>query len=157
MWNYESCSQVVIECVIASCPDAGVNWYRNGVPVQESPRFQTIRHGDSCKLVLKAVETDMGGEFRVRATNELGDAQSTCQVWVEPSIKSKGHQPRITCPVQGSTTAEEGLKVVLQCSFEAGDRHPKVTWMHDGKPVVPRHDVKVEVGSNKAFIVFSKV
>lgn len=145
----------MIECVIASCPEAEVHWYRNGVPIKDSPTVKTIRHGDSCKLVLKDVKADMAGEFRVRAFNELGDTQSTCQVWVEPDASAvAAKQARITSGVEG-TAAEEGLKVVLQCSFEADQ--PKVTWKHDGRPIMPRHDVRVEVSNSKTSLVFSKV
>ena len=28
--------QVLLECVIASCPEAEVHWYRNNVPIQDT-------------------------------------------------------------------------------------------------------------------------
>ena len=81
--------EVVLESVIVSTPSPKVFWYKNNIPIVETDRDDRIQikhYGDVFKLILKNVNGDFSGEYKVRAENIAGECQSTCTVHInQPS------------------------------------------------------------------------
>ena len=158
--------EIIIECVIAASPEATVQWYKDDIPLKESRDVTLLKHGDSCQLVLKNTSLKTAGEIKVRAANELGECQSTCNLEVKNKPKSSFAiatqtsdsnlvAPKFSQPIQG-TIAEEGIKVALHAHFVSTSQ-PQVLWLHNGKPVQPKHDVKIDSGPTKSSLIFTKV
>lgn len=57
-----------LECVIVGTPEPEIIWYRNNVPLKESPPgTQLLFHGDTCRLVIRDVKAEPHtGEYKVR-------------------------------------------------------------------------------------------
>lgn len=103
------------ECRIEPYPDANlkVEWFCNGKPLQTGHRFRTAYDFGFASLDILTVYAEDSGEYTCRATNKLGQAQSSINL----SVKSKSSIIR--------DTQHEGALQKIQ-HLEDDSRHRRV-------------------------------
>lgn len=80
-----------LDCVIVGNPEPEVIWYRNSVPLKESPNHHLLFQGDRCSLLIDHADLADNGNYSVSALNNCGEASSKCQVVVfEKPSESQG-------------------------------------------------------------------
>jgi titin len=162
-----------LECVIVGRPEPEVTWYRNGIPIRDSPFHQFRTHGEVRKLILKGVDTISEGEYMVKVANDKGECQSTCSLRVMPAkvlipistqtsetnlVKTKPKKtvtPKFISQVQGKM-AEEGEKAVFEGIID-GVPECKITWLYNSHPVRTSPDVRIQFENKMTTLTISKV
>uniref|UniRef100_A0A452HB36 Ig-like domain-containing protein n=1 Tax=Gopherus agassizii TaxID=38772 RepID=A0A452HB36_9SAUR len=81
---------VVLECRIRGAPPLHVEWFRQGVEIQDSPDFRILQKKprsaaeleEICTLVIAETFPEDAGTFTCTATNEYGSVASSAQLTV---------------------------------------------------------------------------
>ncbi|KAF8768294.1 Obscurin like protein [Argiope bruennichi] len=125
----------MLELKITGYPKPKVTWFHGGKEVSTGGRIRFLFADDETfTLVIKNVKKDDGGKYSVKAANEMGEAESTCNLTVHsaPSFL-KGLKDM-------SVMADELLKFEVEID---GNPAPEVKWYKDGKPLVNGDRVKI--------------
>ncbi|XP_075991763.1 obscurin isoform X5 [Anticarsia gemmatalis] len=121
-----------LDVEVEGCPEPKVKWYKDGKEVTTDARIKIERDTkrlENYHLTVTLVKEEDGGEYEVRAENEMGSvsSKSTVTVHTPPSLKESnmkdGH-------------VFESLPLVYKVQA-AGAPKPTVRWLHDGKEVKP--------------------
>ncbi|XP_033621445.1 palladin-like [Fukomys damarensis] len=83
---------VVLECRVRGAPPLHVQWFRQGVEIQDSPDFRilqkkprsTAEPEEICTLVIAETFPEDAGVFTCSARNDFGSVTSTAQLVVTP-------------------------------------------------------------------------
>lgn len=124
---------ITLPCDVHGVPEPNVTWYRNGIPLSETPnlRFEVIRkqadeRGNVNSLHINFLRQEDSGMFQCMAENEAGDIVG--YTW----LRVKTSSPVITNPPQNQT-ALDGKDATIACEA-AGAPAPNVTWyFNDGQ------------------------
>ncbi|GFT33266.1 obscurin [Nephila pilipes] len=125
----------MLELKINGYPKPKVTWYHRGKEVSTGGRIRFLfADEETFTLVIKNVKKDDGGKYSVKATNEMGEAESSCNLTVKtaPSFL-KGLKDM-------SVMAEEVLKLEVEIE---GNPAPEIKWYKDGQPLSPGGRIKV--------------
>ncbi|KAL4713897.1 hypothetical protein ACJJTC_015551 [Scirpophaga incertulas] len=121
-----------LDVEVEGCPDPGVSWYKNGKPISTDARIKIERDTkrlENYHLTVTLVKEEDGGEYEVRAENELGSVSTKSTVTI--------HTP----PTVGDSNMSDGRayeSLPLTYSVQVlGCPKPAVRWLHDGKEVKP--------------------
>lgn len=81
--------QVVLKCKILCTPPPAVTWHKGGTDITKDPRVKVYKdpNGYDC-LSIGSISRNMGGEFEVKATNDMGTASCKCNVKVNSKYLS---------------------------------------------------------------------
>lgn len=70
--------QVILKAKVACIPEPTVTWFREGTDITKDPRVKVFKDADGFDcLQINSVSRNMAGEFVVKATNDMGSAEST--------------------------------------------------------------------------------
>ncbi|CAL1291290.1 unnamed protein product [Larinioides sclopetarius] len=125
----------MLELKITGYPKPKVTWFHKGKEVSTGGRIRFLFADDETfTLVIKNVTKDDGGKYSVKAANEMGEAESTCNLTVRsaPSFL-KGLKDM-------SVMADELLKFEVEID---GNPAPEVKWYKDGKPLAAGERIKI--------------
>ncbi|XP_007245389.3 palladin isoform X3 [Astyanax mexicanus] len=83
---------VVLECRVRGSPPVQVQWFRQGLEIQDSPDFRILQKKprsaaepeEICTLVIAEAFPEDGGQFRCCATNQYGSVSCNAQLTVTP-------------------------------------------------------------------------
>ncbi|CAJ0920993.1 unnamed protein product, partial [Mesorhabditis belari] len=146
-------------------PTMRIDWYLNGALVGATSRVKTIQDFGWVILDINHTETRDTGEWRVVASNQAGQAESTCQLSVqgregilqdplqpqslqriseieaprlapEAAPDAPADAPTITTQLEYTGEPEEGTAIHLQAMFTPkNDPRIRVEWLHNGHPI----------------------
>ena len=124
---------ITVPCDVHGVPTPNVTWYRNGIPLSETPnlRFEVIKkesdeRGSLNSLHINFLRQEDSGMFQCLADNEAGDIVG--YTW----LRVKTSSPVIVNPPQNQT-ALDGKDATIACEA-AGAPAPNVTWfVNDGQ------------------------
>ena len=124
---------ITVPCDVHGVPTPNVTWYRNGIPLSETPnlRFEVIKkesdeRGSLNSLHINFLRQEDSGMFQCLADNEAGDIVG--YTW----LRVKTSSPVIVNPPQNQT-ALDGKDATIACEA-AGAPAPNVTWFfNDGQ------------------------
>lgn len=117
----------------------------------KSSREVTITFdGQLCTLVKNHCEKENdAGLYRIAAVNSVGQAESLCQVKIEPRglLKSvermqSARSPPFILQALESRTVHEGERILFQVRI-SGHPKPQIIWYKDNQPLRNTHDHKV--------------
>ena len=79
----EGDSNVELAISVDSYPRPHIKWFLDGIEIDESRKeFRRIEEGDSFKLILTEVTTNMQGTYSCTLMNDYGKLESECSVTV---------------------------------------------------------------------------
>ncbi|KAG8195169.1 hypothetical protein JTE90_023344 [Oedothorax gibbosus] len=131
----------MLELKITGFPKPKVTWYHKGKEVSTGGRFRFLfADEETFTLVIKNVKKEDGGKYSVKAANEMGEAESSCNLTVKsaPSF-TKGLKDK-------SVMADEVLKFEVEID---GNPTPDVKWYKDGQPLNPSDRVLIKDDAGK--------
>ena len=81
---------LTLPCAVDGSPAPDVSWYRDGVPLSETPnlRFSVLKNNNS--LYISYMRQEDSGMFQCLASNEAGDV--TAYTWLRVKSKSPHFQ-----------------------------------------------------------------
>lgn len=79
-----------LEVEIQACPDPNIKWYKNGQDITTDARIKIERDSqrlENYSLTLNLVKEADGGEYEIKATNEMGSVSCISKVVVHSKLK----------------------------------------------------------------------
>uniref|UniRef100_W5KQK2 Palladin, cytoskeletal associated protein n=1 Tax=Astyanax mexicanus TaxID=7994 RepID=W5KQK2_ASTMX len=94
---------VVLECRVRGSPPVKVQWFRQGLEIQDSPDFRILQKKprsaaepeEICTLVIAEAFPEDGGQFRCCATNQYGSVSCNAQLTVTPGAFKNAEQLKL--------------------------------------------------------------
>ncbi|XP_075215545.1 obscurin isoform X4 [Lycorma delicatula] len=131
-------ASLTLEVEIEGVPEPTVKWYKNGQEVSGDAHIKISRDSkrvENYSLTFTLIKPEDGGEYEVRASNEMGTtvSQSTVTVHTFPQIISAEME---------SKSVFESLPSYFEVNAVANPR-PDVKWYKDGKPIEPSKHVEL--------------
>ena len=130
-----------------------VKWYKDGEEIVETVEedYEIVEEEETYTLLIKNAKPKNSGEYQAVITNDVGQVKSKkikVQVQKAPELKKKP-QPLIT--------VKDGETARFECEFD-GNPTPKVTWLRDGKPLLPKDgfDVKTDTATGKSVLTINQ-
>ncbi len=134
---------VALECELSE-PDRTVTWYKDGKQLPEDRRVKSSASGAVHTLTIRKTNVGDAGEYSAVIGGEKTKAQ----------LVVKETEANITKPLKDvSVRASEDLTLV--CELSKPNR--KVTWLKNGKEVVPGDGVEVKTEGTKQILTVKKV
>ncbi|XP_049875611.1 obscurin isoform X4 [Pectinophora gossypiella] len=127
-----------LEVEVEGCPEPKLKWYKDGREVTLDARIKIERDSqrlENYHLTVNLVKEEDGGEYEVRASNEMGSVstKSTVTVHTPPTIKESSMK-------DGHIYESLPLVYTVQA---IGAPKPTVRWLHNGKEVKPSNRIHV--------------
>ena len=118
--------KAVLEGKVKGTPTPELEWFKDGVKIEEDENRTFVYDGEKCFMQIKTSELTDDGNYRCVATNDIGKADCTVRLSVEP----EGKAPVFVTTIQ-STGAIEGEGTKFDASF-TGYPAPSIEWYKDG-------------------------
>ncbi|KAF2360881.1 Immunoglobulin I-set [Trinorchestia longiramus] len=128
-----------LEATVTGHPLPVVSWLKNDSCVDESPDYVITYNNGECVLRFEEVFMEDAARYLCRATNELGQDETSTNMTV--TAKSVSTLPVFVMPLN-NLMARAGQKFKLECQVK-GDPLPTVAWFHNGRPVKETPDCKL--------------
>ncbi|XP_054712056.1 obscurin-like isoform X2 [Uloborus diversus] len=134
----------MLELKITGYPKPKVTWFHKDKEVSSGGRYRFLfADEESFTLVIKNVKKDDSGKYSVKAVNEMGEAESSCNL----SVKSA---PSFVKGLKDmSVMAEEIIKFEVQID---GNPTPEVKWYKDGQQVIAGDRIKISSDKGKQML-----
>jgi len=130
-----------------------VKWYKDGEEIVETVEedYEIVEEEETYTLLIKNAKPKNSGEYQAVITNDVGQVKSKkikVQVQKAPELKKKP-QPLVT--------VKDGETARFECEFD-GNPAPKVTWLRDGKPLLPKDgfDIKTDTATGKSVLTINQ-
>jgi len=126
-----------LECEIEALPKPEIKWYRDETEILESPKYQFYRaiqpsnpNIHFVRLTITDAGNDDGGNYVVRAINEMGDKDCTLALnFGGPSGDDENVPAKIY--EQPELRQPDPTVLILEAHVQANPK-PKVTWLCNG-------------------------
>ncbi|XP_034830933.2 obscurin isoform X5 [Maniola hyperantus] len=121
-----------LEVEVEGCPEPRIKWYKDGQEVTTDARIKIERDTqrlENYHLTVTLIKEEDGGEYEVRAENEMGSVSSKSTVTVHTPPKLKESTLK-----DGHTFESLPLVYTVEAS---GTPKPTVRWLHEGQEVKP--------------------
>ncbi|VDN97244.1 unnamed protein product, partial [Rodentolepis nana] len=127
--NVNENEPVMLECRATGQPTPQISWFKDGVNIDNNPDYVIFEVNGSCALKIRNASTPVhDGNYTCRATNDRGEAVTTCQLHVNPI-----EPPRIVHPLSNKQIPE-GNSCELRVQFK-GTPPIKAEWLINGQPL----------------------
>ena len=133
---------ITLECKFAAVR-VSITWKLNGNEIKPSDDFVITKNEDSTSLQIRNTKVINEGQFSVTLENQMGYAESFCQVSVGqmPEKNLKNVPPHFIKALQ-DIDVEDGQRVVLECKV-GGPEPIEVHWLFAGEELQSHGDFKI--------------
>ncbi|XP_061389091.1 muscle M-line assembly protein unc-89 [Musca vetustissima] len=146
-------SKVKISCFLES-KEPQVKWFKNGEPLQNSPKCRGRYNEGLCILEIPAATLEDAGEYKCWARDETGEASTFCRLEVYSDPGSGDTPPTFTRNIKDTY---HGKLHELQLDVHVrGLPTPTITWVKDGVVIEPNDKYQTtehEDGTCELFIM----
>ncbi|XP_072532898.1 myopalladin [Salminus brasiliensis] len=87
---------VVLECRVKGVPAPRVDWYREGMLIEDSPDFRILQKKNICTLVIAEVFVEDSGTFTCTASNKYGTVSSVAVLTVKDNDNNGNHKQNLS-------------------------------------------------------------
>ncbi|XP_060875327.1 obscurin isoform X5 [Metopolophium dirhodum] len=126
-------STAILEAKVIGDPLPDIFWFKNDEEIQENERIKCMFEDDIAAIVIKNVEVEDEGEYKVFAKNELGSDTETINLLIKAAPKFKKN----LIDYEGVT----GKEITLTVEIEASPK-PIVQWYKDSKTIKKSNRIK---------------
>ncbi|XP_056911820.1 obscurin isoform X4 [Takifugu flavidus] len=117
-------SENIVLTTELTAENGSVKWFRDGVELKESKKYEMRKDGFSRTLIVKSTETKDSGSYSCQ----------TAQDKLEFKVQVKDAALKFVVPLKAATVELEGtLVLVCELSQASGD----VAWKHNGRDIKP--------------------
>ncbi|CAL8088030.1 unnamed protein product [Calicophoron daubneyi] len=121
--------EINLQCQAVGYPVPKLNWYKDGEPIDNNLDYMTTEMaGSGCLKVRRSRVALHEGTYICKATNNLGEASTTCHVTVQP-----GSPPSIIRPLH-TTALRVGDRCKLTVQYKSS-LPVEIDWYHRGQPI----------------------
>ncbi|KAL5290626.1 hypothetical protein ACFFRR_010159 [Megaselia abdita] len=148
--------RVIFECEVIGNPEPHIEWFKDGVSIQNNLDYKTFRSGKSCTLLIDEVFNADSATFICRASNLVG----TCDTVAKLSIKEHVHQSQMTPPqilkYLENGRAREGSSYHFTV-LASGNPLPTVQWFKNNICIDDSPDYVINYNNGEAVLYFEEV
>lgn len=122
----------ILTCRVGGVPKPKINWFVNGVPIENAPEDQS-RKVDDDTVILSNVQSGSSAVYQCNASNEFGYliANAFVNVLAEP--------PRVLTPPNRVYQVITNSPALLHCA-SFGSPIPTITWFKDSQTSIKNGD-----------------
>ncbi|XP_040057987.2 obscurin isoform X17 [Gasterosteus aculeatus] len=133
---------IVLRCEISE-PKAQVNWYKDGIRLQEAAGQDMLAEGSIRTLAIQSAMLSHAGTYSCKTTDDALQFHVDVKApLLKFSALSEGDQKK---------TVMAGFPIVLQC--ELSDPTGQVSWYKDGTKLPPKNGVDIQSEGNVRSLV----
>lgn len=154
--------KVVLICHVIGEPKPNIEWFKDGISIQNNPDYRTSYLDNICTLSIDETFTADSGRFMCIASNLAGSDETAANLIVkEHSINenSIGNEqmipPKIIKSLQNGV-AREGSSFQFSCTV-TGNPLPTVKWFKDDKCIDDSPDYVILYNNGEAILRFDEV
>lgn len=144
------------ECEVTGSPDPTIDWFKDGILIQNNPDYKTSYDKGLCRLVIEETFAADSARFTCRASNLVGNAATSASLSVrENAAEVQMIAPRIVRFLQ-SSSAKEGTSFEFSCAV-TGYPLPTVSWYKNDKCIDDSSDYVISYNNGEAKLRFEEV
>ncbi|XP_049314958.1 titin homolog isoform X14 [Bactrocera dorsalis] len=144
------------ECEVVGNPEPAVEWFKDGISIQNNPDYKTTYERGICRLVIEETFTADSARFSCRASNLVGSNETSANLSVrENAIEMQMVPPRIVRFLE-SGKATEGSTFEFLCVV-SGNPLPTVQWYKNDKCIDDSPDYVINYNNGEATLRFEEV
>ncbi|KAI8039392.1 hypothetical protein M5D96_008116 [Drosophila gunungcola] len=146
----------VFECEVTGTPEPAVEWFKDGISIQNNSDYKTTFDKGICKLVIEETFAADSARFSCRASNLVGTCDTNATLCVrENAAEVQLVPPRILRFLE-SGKATEGSSFRFACVV-AGVPLPTVQWFKNDKCIDDSPDYVISYNNGEATLKFEEV
>ncbi|XP_060852356.1 obscurin isoform X8 [Rhopalosiphum padi] len=126
-------STAILEAKVIGDPLPDIIWFKNDEEIQENERIKFMFEDEISAIVIKNVEVEDEGEYKVLAKNDLGSDTETINLLIKAAPKFRKN----LIDYEGVT----GKEITLSVEIEASPK-PIVQWYKDSKVIKKSNRIK---------------
>uniref|UniRef100_A0A6P4EL74 Muscle M-line assembly protein unc-89 n=1 Tax=Drosophila rhopaloa TaxID=1041015 RepID=A0A6P4EL74_DRORH len=146
----------VFECEVTGTPEPAVEWFKDGISIQNNSDYKTTFDKGICKLVIEETFAADSARFSCRASNLVG----TCDTNATLSVRENAAEVQLVPPrilrFLESGKATEGSSFRFACVV-AGVPLPTVQWFKNDKCIDDSPDYVISYNNGEATLKFEEV
>uniref|UniRef100_A0A1I8PBC8 Ig-like domain-containing protein n=1 Tax=Stomoxys calcitrans TaxID=35570 RepID=A0A1I8PBC8_STOCA len=144
------------ECEVTGSPEPSIEWYKDGILIQNNPDYKTSFDKGLCRLVIEETFAADSARFSCRASNLVGNATTNAVLSVrENAAEVQMIAPRIVRYL-ASGSAKEGSSFEFSCVV-TGNPLPTVQWYKNDKCIDDSPDYVISYNNGEAKLRFEEV
>ncbi|XP_054732036.1 uncharacterized protein LOC129240321 isoform X10 [Anastrepha obliqua] len=144
------------ECEVTGNPEPTVEWFKDGISIQNNPDYKTTYDRGVCRLVIEETFTADSARFSCHASNLVGSTDTSANLSVrENAIEMQMVPPRVIRYLE-SGKATEGSTFEFLCVV-SGNPLPTVQWYKNDKCIDDSPDYVINYNNGEATLRFEEV
>ncbi|XP_030372942.1 uncharacterized protein LOC115622947 isoform X4 [Scaptodrosophila lebanonensis] len=148
--------QFVFECEVTGTPEPSVEWFKDGISIQNNADYRTTFDKGICRLLIEETFAADSARFSCRASNLVGTCDTNATLAVrENAAEIQLVPPRIVRFLQ-SGKATEGSSFQFSCVV-TGNPLPTVQWFKNDKCIDDSPDYVISYNNGEATLRFEEV
>lgn len=146
----------VFECEVTGTPEPNVEWFKDGISIQNNADYKTSFDKGICRLVIEETFAADSARFSCRASNLVGTCDTNATLAVrENAAELQLVPPRIVRFLE-SGKATEGTSFQFHCVV-SGVPLPTVQWFKNDKCIDDSPDYVISYNNGEATLRFDEV
>lgn len=144
------------ECEVTGNPEPTVEWFKDGISIQNNLDYKTTFNKGICRLVIDETFTADSARFTCKASNLVGSVETSANLSVkENAAEIQMIAPRIVRFLE-SGKAKEGASYEFSCVV-TGNPLPTVQWYKNDKCIDDSPDYVISYNNGEAKLRFEEV
>lgn len=139
--------KLILTCAVGGVPVPEVKWYKSKKIITSEKISYENR---ITKYIIEETEESTEAEYNCVATNEVGQAETTCTIKIQEKPTILVEEKLITQKLRKSTEYRVSANIT-------GYPHPDIKWFHDGIEIKSSNEVTITTTSNTTEIYISKL
>lgn len=139
--------KLTLSCAVGGVPVPEVKWYKNKKVITSEKISYENR---VTKYVIEETEESTEGEYRCTATNEVGQAETSCTIRIQEKPTITVEEKLITQKLRKSAEYRVNAKIT-------GYPHPDIKWFHNGVEIKSTKEITITTTSTTTEIHISKL
>ena len=148
--NTKESNTFEFRCRVVGHPTPKSSWFKNGICIDQSSQY-TIDDcsGGDCVLKIQQASLEDSNEFCCRASNEVGNSQTSARLHVLPLEPTE--LPIFVEPLE-NLEVQTGQELKLECRV-IGMPTPTITWFQNNRKLFSSSDCKIKYQNDIATLV----